>query len=68
MQLIGHTKTEVGLRVRSKLDKRKYSTGVVTTDEEMRRALDYLKHITPWVLVTGVMQVEGKQVKPGVIA
>lgn len=37
VQLIGHTKTEAGLRVRSKLDKRKYPTGVVTTDAEMQK-------------------------------
>lgn len=43
VQLIGHTKTPAGLRVRSKLDKRKYPTGVVTTDAEMRK-LDLHKH------------------------
>jgi len=43
VQLIGHTKTEAGLRVRSKLDKRKYPTGVVTTDAEMQK-LDLHKH------------------------
>lgn len=43
MQLIGHTKTEAGLRVRAKLDKRKYPTGVVTTDAEMQK-LDLHKH------------------------
>ena len=37
VQLIGHTKTEAGLRVRAKLDKRKYPTGVVTTDAEMQK-------------------------------
>ncbi len=43
VQLIGHTKTEAGLRVRAKLDKRKYPTGVVTTDSEMQK-LDLHKH------------------------
>jgi transposase len=43
VQLIGHTKTDAGLRVRSKLDKRKYPTGVVTTDAEMQK-LDLHKH------------------------
>ncbi len=43
MQLSGHTKTDAGLRVRSKLEKRKYPTGVVTTDAEMQK-LDLRKH------------------------
>ena len=43
VQLIGHTRTKAGLRVKSKLDKRKYPTGVVTTDAEMQR-LDLHKH------------------------
>jgi hypothetical protein len=43
VQLIGHTRTEAGLRVKSKLDKRKYPTGLVTTDAEMQK-LDLRKH------------------------
>ena len=35
VQLIGHTRTSKGLRVRSKLDSRKYPTGIVTTKEQM---------------------------------
>lgn len=35
VDLIGHTRTTTGLRVKAKLDKRKYPTGVVTTKEEM---------------------------------
>jgi hypothetical protein len=34
--LIGHTRTAAGLRVRAKLDKRKYPTGCVVTPTEMR--------------------------------
>jgi hypothetical protein len=33
---IGHTSTVAGLRVRAKLDKRRYATGVVVTSAEMR--------------------------------
>jgi hypothetical protein len=36
VQLIGHTRTTTGLRVKAKLDKRKYPTGVVVTDHEMK--------------------------------
>jgi hypothetical protein len=35
VQLIAHTKTSTGLRVKAKLDKRKYPTGVVVTKHEM---------------------------------
>lgn len=35
VQLIGHVSTAKGLRVKSKLDKRKYPKGVVTTDAKM---------------------------------
>jgi transposase len=35
VELIGNTHTEKGLRVRAKLDKRKYPTGIDVTDEEM---------------------------------
>ena len=34
--LIGHTRTTTGLRVRAKLDKRRYATGVVVTRAEMQ--------------------------------
>ena len=34
--LIGHTRTTAGLRVKAKLDKRRYATGVVVTHAEMR--------------------------------
>jgi len=34
--LIGHTRTRTGLRVKAKLDKRRYATGVVITRAEMR--------------------------------
>jgi len=34
--LIGHTRTAAGLRVKAKLDKRRYATGVVVTRAEMR--------------------------------
>jgi len=34
--LIGHTQTATGLRVKAKLDKRRYKTGVVVTPAEMR--------------------------------
>lgn len=35
VQLIGHVTTTQGLRVKAKLDKRKYPKGVITTDSEM---------------------------------
>ena len=35
--LIGHTRNGTGLRVRAKLDKRRYKTGVVVSLAEMRR-------------------------------
>ena len=35
--LIGHTRTAAGLRVRAKLDKRRYKTGLVVPLAEMRR-------------------------------
>lgn len=35
VDLIGNTRTSAGLRVKAKLDKRKYPTGVVTTKAEM---------------------------------
>jgi len=34
--LIGHTRTTTGLRVKAKLDKRRYATGVVVTRAAMR--------------------------------
>ena len=34
--LIGHTRTTTGLRVKAKLDKRRYATGVVVSRAEMR--------------------------------
>jgi hypothetical protein len=41
VELIGHTHTATGLRVKAKLDKRRYQTGVVVTTAEMRAlALD----------------------------
>ena len=36
VDLIGHTSTAADLRVKAKLDKRRYSTGVVVTHAEMR--------------------------------
>lgn len=36
VELIGNTRTEVGLRVRAKLDKRKYPKGVKVSDKEMK--------------------------------
>jgi hypothetical protein len=36
VQLIGHTSTDSGLCVKAKLDRRKYPTGVVITQAEMR--------------------------------
>ena len=35
VDLIGNTRTAAGLRVKAKLDKRKYPTGVVVTKAEM---------------------------------
>jgi Rhodopirellula transposase DDE domain len=35
VELIGHTRTTTGLRVKAKLDKRRYKTGVVVTKDEM---------------------------------
>ncbi len=37
MDLIGNTRTKAGLRVKAKLDKRKYPTGVVITKEQMEK-------------------------------
>jgi hypothetical protein len=37
VELIGHTRTAAGLRVKAKLDKRRYATGVVVTRAEMQR-------------------------------
>jgi transposase len=36
IQLIGHTRTATGLRVKAKLDKRKYPTGVAITPAQMK--------------------------------
>src|SRR6202171_5434187 len=36
VDLIGHTRTATGLRVKAKLDKRRYPTGHVVTRAEMR--------------------------------
>jgi len=36
VDLIGHTSTATGLRVRAKLDKRRYRSGVTVTAAEMR--------------------------------
>jgi hypothetical protein len=36
VELIGHTRTATGLRVQAKLDKRRYKTGLVVTNAEMR--------------------------------
>ena len=36
VDLIGHTSTAAGLRVKAKLDKRRYATGAVVTKAEMR--------------------------------
>lgn len=41
VNLIGHTRTTTGLRVKAKLDKRKYPTGVTVTREEMNRLALY---------------------------
>ena len=35
VELIGHTETATGLRVKAKLDKRRYKTGVIVTTAEM---------------------------------
>lgn len=43
--LIGHTRTTTGLRVKAKLDKRRYATGVVVTRAEMR---DWALHPHPF--------------------
>lgn len=37
VQLIGHTRTTKGLRVRAKLDKRKYPTGQKVSNAEMKK-------------------------------
>ena len=37
VDLIGHTRTATGLRVRAKLDRRHYKTGLVVTPAQMRR-------------------------------
>ena len=37
VELVGHTRTAAGLRVKAKLDKRTYRTGVVVTNAEMER-------------------------------
>ena len=49
VELIGHTRTATGLRVKAKLDKRRYKTGLVVTPAEMR-ALDLHPHPFPWRL------------------
>ena len=36
VDLIGHTRTAKGLRVRAKLDKRRYPTGIAVTDAELK--------------------------------
>ncbi len=36
VELIGHTRTTTGLRVKAKLDKRRYATGVIVTRTEMQ--------------------------------
>jgi hypothetical protein len=36
VELIGHPETATGLRVRARLDKRRYKTGVVVTKAGMR--------------------------------
>jgi len=36
VELIGHTRTATGLRVKAKLDKRRYKTGLTVTKAEMR--------------------------------
>jgi Rhodopirellula transposase DDE domain len=43
VDLIGSTRTQEGLRVKAKLDRRKYDTGVEISDEEMRQ-LSLLPH------------------------
>ena len=35
IDLIGNTRTKAGLRVKAKLDRRKYSTGIPVADDEM---------------------------------
>jgi hypothetical protein len=44
VDLIGHTKTAAGLRVRARLDRRKYKTGVEITNAQMR-GLTLLPHV-----------------------
>jgi hypothetical protein len=44
VELIGHTRTDTGLRVRAQLDKRRYRTGVVVTRAEMQ-LLELHRHI-----------------------
>ena len=44
VELIGHTRTAAGLRVKAKLDKRRYHTGVVVTPAEIR-ALSLHRHL-----------------------
>jgi Rhodopirellula transposase DDE domain len=36
LELIGHTTTTTGLRVKAKQDTRRYKTGVIVTNAEMR--------------------------------
>jgi transposase len=43
VQLIGHTRTATGLRVKAKLDYGRYPTGVEVTKEQMKR-LNLVKH------------------------
>ena len=43
IELIGHTRTDAGLRVKAKLDSRKYPTGVEITKEQMSR-LNLIRH------------------------
>lgn len=43
VQLIGHTRTAKGMRVKAKLDNNQYPTGVVVTDKEMK-SLNLHKH------------------------
>jgi len=43
VDLIGNTRTDAGLRVNAKFDKRKYPTGVVITEEQLK-ALALIRH------------------------
>ncbi len=43
VELIGHTRTATGLRVKAQLDKRRYPTGEVVSDADMR-AIDLRQH------------------------